>query len=84
MSRASVLLRSREGTKELEFLAGLVGMEQNGLELRPKMGWVVQDKSVVSWEWERNSFRPELRGRLPAREKVSPPRRKSFWERLFE
>lgn len=64
-SRASVLLN---GQRKLEFVGGLLAVEQRGLALRPRIGWVVheQTEGFIEDDCQReiSRLRPELRGQF--------------------
>ncbi|MFN8611831.1 MAG: DUF4419 domain-containing protein [Vulcanimicrobiota bacterium] len=67
-SRASVRLQTLEGTREIEFVGGILGVEQRGLALRPRLAWVVHEERprYIEDDLERaiSCFRPELRKKV--------------------
>ena len=70
LSRASVLLRTAEGEGSIEFVSGMLGVEQlqPDLALRPKIGWLVHRPPTRFIEDDRqrliSRFRPEIRRHL--------------------
>ncbi|MBS2034533.1 DUF4419 domain-containing protein [bacterium] len=75
LSRASVKVQAADGASELEFVAGMLGIEQRGLALRPCLGWVVHQQRNAFIEDEQlrklSKLRPELRAQ--ASQHLPPP-----------
>ncbi|MFN8612896.1 MAG: DUF4419 domain-containing protein [Vulcanimicrobiota bacterium] len=77
LSRASVLVVGADGKADLEFVAGLLAIEQRGLALRPCLGWVVHQHRSEFIEDDRQralaQLRPEIRSGLPFSPPVTKP-----------